>query len=543
MDVAENVQRARAAYTAGRWSAAREGLRRARQAAALDPDDLALLATCEWWLGDIPGSVALAEQAFRQRLEVGRVEAAARGALDLALICYTAGEAGLGTAWYGRARRALAGREQSVAHGYLLYLAAVSRLELDGELRADAGSAGRAAGQLSALADRLQDPALRAFAEVITGLVAVLEGQVEPGFDLLDEAMVAVVAGQVPPLWAGDIYCTVLHLCDVLGDLARMRMWTQAMETWASPLSRTFTYYGVSRVHRLQLSSAEGDWNRVEAELGERSQQLAPAHGWVAGEGFRELGDVRRLRGETAAAEAAYAAARELGIEPLPGAALLAAASGAGTRALAQIHSALGARRPFEGSRLLLAGVQIALDCGAAQDAEDFADRLAEIARQQDSPGLRARSAHAQGQLALAAGRHREARTHLEQVLEVYRDQRYRYGLAEVHELLADALDHLGEAARARAERATALAIYRSLGAAPDVTRLAGRGPAPAGLTSRELEVLAAITAGASNRQVARQLVISEKTVSRHLGNIYRKLEVGSRTAAAAWAHAQGIGV
>lgn len=87
---------------------ARAALRREPRA-SLDPDDLALLATCEWWLGDIPGSVALAEQAFRQRMAAGRVEAAAHGALDSALICYTAGEPGLGTAWYGRARRALPG--------------------------------------------------------------------------------------------------------------------------------------------------------------------------------------------------------------------------------------------------------------------------------------------------------------------------------------------------------------------------------------------------------------------------------------------------
>ena len=542
MDVAENVQRARAAYAAGQWSAAREALRRQRRTTALDPDDLALLATCEWWLGDIPASVALAELAFRQQLAAGRVEAAARGALDLALICYTAGEGALGTAWYGRARRALAGHEQCVAHGYLVYIAAVSRLELDGELRVDVAAAGRAAARLSASADRLQDPALQAFADVIAGLAAVLHGHLQHGFDLLDEAMVAVVAGHLPPLWSGDIYCTVLHLCESLGDLVRMRMWTQAMESWVSPLCRTFTYYGVSRVHRLQLSSADGDWDRVEAELGARSQQLAPAHGWVAGEGFRELGDVRRLRGDTAGAETAYAAARELGIDPQPGAALLAAAGGAGGQALAQIHFALGTRRPFEGSRLLLAGVQIALACGAGQDARQFGARLSEIAARYDTPGLHARNDHARGRLALAVGRYRDAHSHLGRALEVYRAQHYRYGVAEVHELLAETLDHLGEAGAASAERATALAIYRSLGAGPDVARLAESGPVPAGLTARELEVLAAMTAGASNRQVARQLVISEKTVSRHLGNIYRKLDVTSRTAAAAWAHRHGIG-
>jgi DNA-binding NarL/FixJ family response regulator len=97
-----------------------------------------------------------------------------------------------------------------------------------------------------------------------------------------------------------------------------------------------------------------------------------------------------------------------------------------------------------------------------------------------------------------------------------------------------------GDTDRADAETATALAIYRQLGAAPDVARLTARDR-PCGLTEREVEVLAAVAAGATNREVASALVISEKTVGRHLANIFTKIGVGTRTAAAAWAREHGL--
>lgn len=544
MDVTEHVRRARAAYSACQWGTARAQLQGALDAGshALGPDDLTLLAMCEWWLGDLPAAVSRAEDAFRLQVAAGRRQAAARGALDLALISYSAGDPGLGSAWFARARRVLAGQERSVAGGYLLYASAIARLEADEELAADRDDAAAGAARLSALADEVGDPVLHTLAQVVSGLAAVLHGRVRHGFDLLDEAMLAAVAGDLPALWAGDVYCSVLHLCEGLGDLGRMRRWTQAMERWASPLSRAFTYYGVSRVHRLQLSSAEGDWDRVEAELGEHSRRLSPAHGWVAGEGFRELGDVRRLRGDAAGATTAYAAARQLGIDPQPGPALLTAAAGDAPAALAQIHDTLATRRRFEGSRQLLAGVQLAVQVGSRTDATTFTERLAAIAAHYDSPGLHARTAHARGMLALASGQPAQALDQLGTALEVYRQQRYRYGVAVVRELLATAHQARADHAAARADRAAALAVYRALGARPDVARLNGTARAPGGLTGREVQVLAAISTGASNRQVAQELVLSEKTVSRHLANIYRKLDVTSRTAAAAWARRHGVG-
>jgi DNA-binding NarL/FixJ family response regulator len=191
---------------------------------------------------------------------------------------------------------------------------------------------------------------------------------------------------------------------------------------------------------------------------------------------------------------------------------------------------------PLLRARMLPAGVDLALDVQDRAAAEAMADELAATAAHFGSPGLLARAADARAALLLDAGDPGAAIPLLERAAGVYRAQRHRHASALVHERLAAAREARGEHEAARAERATALAIHGQLGATPDVARLSPHA-APGGLTGREAEVLALVRDGASNREVARALTISEKTVSRHLANIFTKLGVGSRTAAAAWAH------
>ncbi len=77
-----------------------------------------------------------------------------------------------------------------------------------------------------------------------------------------------------------------------------------------------------------------------------------------------------------------------------------------------------------------------------------------------------------------------------------------------------------------------------------DLRRLDGGAPAaerPGGLTDREVEVLRLVAAGHGNARIAAELVLSERTVARHLSNIFTKLDVGSRTAAAAFAFEHGL--
>lgn len=527
---------ARTAYLGGDWPTARAAFRAALDEGGLEAEDLARLGMAEWWLGDAVASMEIAEDVYRIRLANHSIDQAALGALELALMWTSSGNVIIGTAWLGRARRLLIGRPPSRVGGYLAYLEASAHASVDGDL----DSAQRAAKSIADAAARFDDPALACFSLVVTGLAHVRAGDIDAGFAVLDEAMLHILAGVAPPIWSGDVYCGVLHLCHVLSDLARMRAWTDAMERWASPLSRHFTYYGVARVHRLQLCSAGGDWDIVEQEIGGESERLADGHGWVAGEGFRELGDVRRLRGDTAGARDAYDRTRALGVAPQPGEALLMAAEGDAAEALELLRESAAELGPLGGTNVVSAAVQVALDLGDRAEAERLASTLAMTADRYPSPGMRATADVARARVLLAQGRWDAAHGHLRSAATTYREQRFRYAVAEVHELIAAALRGRGEPRAAASEEATALAIYRRLGARPDVARLAG-GQRPGGLTARELEVLAYVSSGASNRRVAENLVISEKTVGRHLANIYAKVGVTSRTAAAAWARDHGV--
>ena len=290
------VPRAAGAARGRDWGAVHAGLAGARD--GLPTSDLELLAEAAWWVGNSPESMEVAEVLYHRLLAEGRTELAADCALRLSLQWFVRGDVQVRTAWLSRARRVIAGLPRGVLHGYLLYVDNYVDMDLTG----DAETAEAAAREIADLATELDEPTLDSFALATRGMAAVRRGATLEGFADLDEAMLTVVAGQVDPLWSGDLYCTVVHLCDELGDLARMRAWTDSMARWAEPQGRTFMYAHVTRIHELQLLVAEGAWEVVEAELGARSADLVGAHGWLAGEGYYTLGEVRRLRGDAAGA-------------------------------------------------------------------------------------------------------------------------------------------------------------------------------------------------------------------------------------------------
>lgn len=520
----------RDAFARRDWTAAERDFREAAGLAPLPADDLAALADSRWWLGDVPAALAGAEELYRRLTAAGDRTGAGMTAIELALRWGTRGDLAMASGWLSRARRSLEGLAAQPAYGYLRYMEASMTMDFDG----DPGQAAGAASELDALSRSCRDPALACFGRVLSGLALARGGKVDAAFRQLDEAMLPVLAGEVPAEWGGDIYCTVIHLCHSLGDYARMRAWTGALGRWTSGVSSTFVYAHVTRVHELQLLSAEGEWDVVISEIGPLSERLAGAHGWMAGAGFCELGDILRLRGDAAGARRAYARARESGVDPQPGEALLLAAEGRPAEALDCLVRSLGEGSPLDRARLLLSATKTALTAGMPGLAEAYCSELEQTASRYASPGFKAWAAEARARLLLSAGSHTAALEALGTAIRIYRSQRARHGIATAHELLALCRLGLGQGDAAAADRATALAIYRGLGAGPDARRLAG--PLPGGLTAREAEVLALVSRGASNRDVAAALVLSEKTVGRHLANIFAKIGVTSRTGAAGWA-------
>jgi DNA-binding CsgD family transcriptional regulator len=338
----------------------------------------------------------------------------------------------------------------------------------------------------------------------------------------------------------------MMAVCHDLADFNRARQWTAATQRWCEQLPSAVMFLGICRIHRVQLLQLGGHWARAEAEVSVACTELAEMNLDVVAEAHYQRAELFRLRDDLAAAEREYRQAEELGRNPQPGVALLRLAQGhvdqaaAGLRvALADIDAATPRR-----ARLLVAQAEVAL---ADRDlaAADQADReLAEIADRYPTPGFTAWSLHISGTVALAQDHVREALDPLRAALQAYGELEAPYDAARVRVSMADAFERLGDAQAAEAERDSAVAVFGRLGARQQLRLLANRRQPPhlaVGLTDREAEVLSQIAAGSSNKEVAAALVISEKTVARHLANIYLKLGVSSRTAAAAWAHRHGM--
>ena len=260
---------------------------------------------------------------------------------------------------------------------------------------------------------------------------------------------------------------------------------------------------------------------------------------YPAGLAFAERGDVLRILGRLDESDESYTYAREYGLEPQPGLALLwlargkvAVAAGAIRRLLAEPRDAVGR------SQVLPAAVEMLVAADDCADAEQLCEELGRTAAEFGCAALRAMAGYASGSVALARGDAGRAIAELRRAARKWADLGCPYEAARCGLLIGRALRGLGDEASAVAELEQARRAFGALGAAP-LEREADallRTSAPGGLSTREVEVLRLVAAGRSNAEIAAALVLSEKTVARHLSNIFTKLDVGSRTAAAAFA-------
>ena len=381
---------ARAAHERRDWRASYQAFAQVGDTAQLSTDDLEAWAFASWRLGHIKESSRAAERVFAQLTRADPI-AAAMKANELALAWLVRGDINIGQGWMNRARRLLTGEPACLAHGYLAYL--------DAAVAAVTGDLDALTTQTAVLRDlaaELDVPVIDVLSLIAGGIEAILDARMAEGYAQFDEAMLPLLADQVPIEWAGDIYCMVLHHCHKLADLPRMRAWTQSMEQWCG-LSGSLPYGGVCDVHRLQVRVATDDYPGLEGKLEQASRSLAEINGWAAAEGFYQLGEVRRLMGEFDGAAVAFDHARALGMDPQPGAALLACRRGDKMAAWTSIRLALADGDRLSRARLLRAAVEIGLSRDELDEAERYCRELESDAAAFGTPGFMDWAAHARG--------------------------------------------------------------------------------------------------------------------------------------------------
>ncbi len=535
MGVIEDLARAHEAYERREWQSAYAALSAVDDAglAAADFQDLALSALLAGREND---AIQAAQRAYQAHLDAGDVAGAIRAASFLTMNLLLSGETAIGSGWVARAERLLEGRdEDSVEHGYVLMLV-MFRSIFTGEH----ATALELAGRVTEYGRRFGDRDLHANGLNANGRMLIYSGRVKEGLALLDEAMVAVALGEVSPLFAGEIYCSLIEACQEVSDYGRAAEWTSGLSRWVDEQPELVRFTGQCAVHRGQIMRLRGAFTDAVAEFDRAVERyLASGQPAPAGLACSEQGDVLRILGDLAAAQGSYDRAVGFGHEPQPGQALLWLATGRTDSAVAAARRLLGERAdPVGRSQVLAAAVEVLLAGDDLETAALVADELVEVARAFGCLPLRAMADTSRGTVLLAQGSYAEALTAVRSALQTWLSLHAPYQVARTRVLIAQCLRGLDDEESAVRELTEARSAFAALGAVPDeraADQLVGR-TAPAGMTEREVEVLRLVASGKSNPEIAAVLVLSEKTVARHLSNIFTKLGVTSRTAAAAYA-------
>ncbi len=536
---AQALEQGRESFRKQVWGAAFTQLSAADREAPLDAEDLAQLAQAARLIGKEAEGADLLSRAHQAFLSRGDEQPAARCAFWMGFSALMNGEFAKAGGWLSRAKRLLDGRPDWVENGYLL-LPDGYRAFHEG----DTVTAHATFVRATAIGEQFGEKDLIALALQGQGRALIRQGEIVRGVALLDEAMVAVTAGEVSPLSAGGVYCSVLEGCGEIFDLQRAQEWTSALERWCASQPDLVPYRGHCLIRRAELLQLHGAWEEAlewAQRAGEWLSHPPPKPGLAAA--LYQVGEIQRLRGRFAEAEEAYSQASQLSRCPGPGMAQLRLAQGRIEAANALIRRMADERMEAgPRARTLDSYVEIALAAKDVAAARSAAEELTGIAARQDVAFFRALSLRAAGAVHLAEGNAREAMAELRQSWHHWSELQVPYEGARVRVLVGLASRALGDEEDACMELAAARQAFERLGAAVDIARvdaLLSSGPACAAgpLTEREVQVLKLVASGMTNRGIAGSLKISEKTVARHVSNIFTKLDLGSRTAAAAYAY------
>ncbi len=535
-------ERGRASYANHAWRDAYESLSRADDASRLEPEDLELLATSAYMQGLEDEYVRALERAHYAYLDAGQVPAPHAALGGSASVSCCAGK---------KPRRQAGSRAESgcsrarnvdcVERGYLL-LASMLESFAEGDFEAARAKAAEAV----AIGERFGDRDLIALGVMDLGHALLELGRTREGLRLVDESMVAVTSGGLSPIVAGILYCNTISVCQSVYELRRAREWTTALTLWCERQPDMVAHTGVCLVHRAEIMQLQGGW---QAALEEAEQVAAQGvlNQRAFGRALYVQGDLHRLRGDFGAAEQAYRAAARQGEQPQPGLALLRLAQDRVDAAIAGIRRAVGeSGQPLKRAALLPAHVEIALSAGEVEEAEHASDELAAISQVHQGVALGAMSGTPSEPWLSREASPPRALNELRRALGMWQELGAPYEAARARVLAGLACARLGDEDGAALELEAAHTVFEELGARPTCpawTRCwtSSSTPDTHGLSPRELQVLRLVASGETNKAIAAALVLSERTVDRHVSNIYAKLRVSSRAAATAYAYEHGL--
>jgi ATP/maltotriose-dependent transcriptional regulator MalT len=514
----------------------------ASEVAPTGTDALEVLAEAAWWTSRVDQCIEVRERLYRLHEDAGDTLRAGATAMEVSENHGFRGQPAMARAWLARARRLLADAADGPVRGRLLLREA--------EVAHSTGDVDKAiafADEALTMGRAVRDCDLETESLQCLARLHIAEGRPDVGLALFDEAMLITVEGRCNPYVTGKTYCSFISACEELGDLHRATEWLEVGSRWAEqhPVS---AFPGLCRVHRAEVLQLRGEWQRAEEEAHRACAELDGVNAYNTALSFKEIGEIRRRLGDLEGADAAFRAASDLGLHPQPGLALLRLAEERVAVAARMIQQALCEVGDDDLARgkLLPAAVQIGIAADDLDAARTAAEELERVARVYRGSLLEASSSSSRGRLLLAEGDHSAATAELRTALQRWRVLAVPYEIATTQVLLGEAARLTGDDDEATARFTAAAATFARLGAALDVARLDAQSDGAAAaaaspLTEREAELLRLVAAGSTNRAIAGELFLSEKTVERHLSNVFRKLGVSSRAAATAQAVRLGL--
>ena len=533
------AEQAHTAYTEHRWNDAVSAFAAADARQKLSAPELESWSTAAFLVGSENDGIDALTRAHEEYLVAADTAGAARCAGWLGIHLMDTGDRARSAGWLARAQRlAQQLEEPSPVEGLVLVPAAVGAL-----YQGDAEGAEQLFGRVGEIGARFTDSDLMALGGLGQGQAKIMLGQIGEGLRLLDESMVAVTTGEVSPIPSGIVYCAVIGYCHLAFDLRRAQEWTSALDRWCDAQSDMVAFSGQCYAHRAELFRLHGAWPEALAAAGVAEERHRRGDRDAAWGAYYQRGEVQRLRGEFELAAESFSVASESGFEPQPGLALLRLAQGKAQQAKAIIRRSLAEADPATRRHLLPAAVEIDVACDDVAAARRNVDELVAMNDASPMPMLTAVCGYAEGAVLLGEGNPGAASARLRLARRLWHELDAPYEVARCRVLIARAHRAEGDPESAAAELDAARDVFLELGARPALAELErmSQSQPESPLTPRETDVLRLVSAGHTNRVIARELFLSEKTVARHISNIFVKLGLSSRAAATAYAYEHGL--